>query len=166
MSTFQVPQFIEQKSKVVGPLTLPQFLYLAGAVAVSALSFRVFTYFLWIIITIFLGAFALALAFIKIHGKDLIYVLFHALGYAWKPRVYAWRREEVKYYTIDTSGLEKIEAMRRKMNMQEKIKAITLFVTTKTSRTPHQIKGEQERARYQRVRYLTGEEEVAKRVDY
>ena len=33
---FQVPQFIETEDKVVGPLTLRQFMYIAGAGAASA----------------------------------------------------------------------------------------------------------------------------------
>ncbi|MFB6212783.1 MAG: PrgI family mobile element protein, partial [Candidatus Magasanikbacteria bacterium] len=52
MAKFQVPQFIEQKPKIVGPLTLQQFIYLASAAAVSFLSFYMFSPLFSVIITI------------------------------------------------------------------------------------------------------------------
>ena len=71
MATFQVPQFIEEKPKIIGPFTLAQFLYLAAAAAISFASFYVFTFFLWILITIIVGGAAAALAFGKVEGQEM-----------------------------------------------------------------------------------------------
>jgi len=47
---FQVPQFIEVEDKIFGPLTLKQFIYLAGAGGVVFVLWRVFPIFVAIII--------------------------------------------------------------------------------------------------------------------
>ena len=44
MSTFQTPQFIEEKAKIVGPFTLKQFLFLVMGGGISFASFYVFSF--------------------------------------------------------------------------------------------------------------------------
>ena len=166
MPTFQVPQFIEQKTKIVGPLTLKQFLYIGGAAAISLISYYTFTYFLWVIISLMVGAIAIVFAFVKINGREFSHVVTAGLGYVWKPKTYTWKREATKDQTIDTSSLEKLQAARRQARLQEKLGSLKTFVLTKTSRTRHHIKGEQKKESYETVKYLTGEEEKAKKVDY
>lgn len=166
MPTFQVPQFIEQKSKIVGPLTLKQFLWIAAAAALSVFSYYTFTLFLWALISIIAGLVAVALAFIKIQGRDLPTVLWAALWYVWKPKTYTWKREAPRAEVLDTSSLERLQALRRKAELQEKIGSLKTFILTKASRSRHHIRGEQKREEYQTVRYLTGEEEKARKVDY
>lgn len=151
---------------MVGPLTLQQFLWIGGAAALSVFSFYTFTFFLWIVITVVVGLVAVALAFIKIHGRDLPHVLAAAFIYIWKPRTYTWRRGLPKEDQVDTSSLRRLEALRRKAKMQEKLQSVKTFVTTKTKRSSNQIRGEQKKEQYETVKYMTGEEEKARRVDY
>lgn len=164
MSTFQVPQFIEQKAKIIGPLTIKQFMYIAIAGVISFIAFYIFKFFLWIMISIPLGVIAIALAFIKINGQELPKLIFSAFMYTWQPKLYVWKRE-TEYTTIDTSSVERIDAIRNQMSLQEKLKSIKLFITTKASLSPNQIKGQQ-KDRYEMVRYLTGGAKIAKRVDF
>ena len=166
MPTFQVPQFIEQKSKIVGPLNLKQSLYIGAAAALSVFSYYTFTLFLWAFISIVAGAAAVALAFIKVNGRDLPTVLLSALWYVWKPKTYTWKREAPKSEVLDTSSLERLQALRRKAQLQEKIGSLKTFVLTKAARSRHHIRGEQKREEYETVKYLTGEEEEARKVDY
>jgi hypothetical protein len=59
---FQVPQFIETEDKIIGPLTLKQFFYVAAAALVSFSLFFVLATWLWLLITIILGGVAVARA--------------------------------------------------------------------------------------------------------
>ncbi len=90
---YQVPQFIEVEDKIVGPLTLRQFIYLAGGAGFCALAF----YFLPLIIAVLaavpLTAFALALAFYKVNGKPFIEVVENALGFYSSSKLFLWKRE-------------------------------------------------------------------------
>lgn len=163
MATFQVPQFIEEQPKIVGFLTLPQFLYLAGAAAVSFAAFYIFTFVLWVLVSLVAAILGIGLAFVKINGQPLPAILISAFAYYWKPRIYTWSRT-LPETSLDASSVEKIEALRRKMGIEEKLKSLALQITTGKifSRSPEENRKEG----YRVVTYLTGEKKVAKRIDY
>lgn len=94
MSQFQVPQFIETETKIVGPLTLKQFLYIGAASLISFFLFFVLQLWLWFIVTAILGTTAAALAFIKFNGRPLPLIIKSMVSYFWRPRMYLWQREE------------------------------------------------------------------------
>ncbi len=96
MPQFQVPQFIETESKIVGPLTLKQFIYLAIAGLLSFFLFFILKTFFWVLVTIILGLIAAAFAFFKYNGRPLTTVLMSAFQYYWNPRMYLWQREDAK----------------------------------------------------------------------
>ena len=92
MSTFQVPQFIDIEDKIIGPLSLRQFLILVGTAALVFLSFKVLEVWLWIIVGGLIGALGLALAFLKINGQNFSRVAVNFLRYMINPRLYVWQR--------------------------------------------------------------------------
>lgn len=160
---FQTPQFIEQKAKIIGPLTLPQFLYVAAAVGLSFIAFYVFNFFLWFMISVILVGIALSLAFVKVNGQEMPKVILAAINYLWHPRTYTWQRI-TKETALEISEAEKIQAVRRSMSIQEKLKSVALNITTGKIFSGAQPKKTGER--YQTVTYVTGERKAAKRVDY
>ena len=93
---FQVPQFIEVTDKIIGPLTLKQFLYLAGGGAAIFLLYISMPFFLFVIFAAPVAAFAAALAFYKIHGKPFITVTENALRHFMKRKIYTWKKREGK----------------------------------------------------------------------
>lgn len=115
---FQVPQFIDTDDKVVGPLSLKQFAYVAAAAILSAL-FYFFTYpWLWVLASIFFFGIAIALAFVKVQGRPFANVIVSAFNFYWKPQTYIWKpgvpvehpsQEKVQAETT-RSGLEDILA--------------------------------------------------------
>ena len=90
---FQVPQFIDTKPKIVGPLTIQQFLYLAGAAIPMFLLFFVLQFWLWLIIAAILSVLAVGLAFGKYNGQPLPKIMLAAFYFFWKPRIYLWQKE-------------------------------------------------------------------------
>jgi len=65
MPTAQVPPFINMESKIVGPLSLRQFLFLAaGGAIIFGLNFILSTG-LWLIVSLFVAALSIALAFVN-----------------------------------------------------------------------------------------------------
>ncbi len=93
---YQVPQFIEVEDKIVGPLTIRQFIYIVGG---AGMSFIVYTY-LPIYIAIFLIAgiigLSLSLAFYKVNNKPFIDFLESAFTFYTKQNLYIWKKEEKK----------------------------------------------------------------------
>ena len=93
---YQVPQFIEIEDKIIGPLTLKQFIYLAGG---AGMAFIVYTFVpLYVAIFLMAGviALALALAFYKVNNKPFIDFLEAAVLYTTKEKLYIWKKEERK----------------------------------------------------------------------
>lgn len=164
MATFQVPQFIETKAKIIGPLTLEQFFYLAGAGGLSFLSLTVFNFFLAFILTAIFVATGLAFAFIKVNGQSLPKVFVSAFNYWLRPRLYTWQRI-IPEKTLEISE-ENILNLRKNMTLQEKLKDLAQRVTTGKLSIFEKGGVAQAEERYQVVKRLTGEREVAKRVDY
>jgi len=91
---FQVPQFIEVEDKLFGPLTLKQFLYLAGGGAAVFLLYVIFPFFIFIFFAIPVGGFAAALAFYKVNDKPFIKVVENALKHYTSPKIYTWKKGE------------------------------------------------------------------------
>lgn len=94
MPQFQVPQFIETESKIVGPMTLKQFLYIAAAGLLSFFLFFALKTFAWLIITALIATIAISLSFVKYNGRPLTKILGSAFGYLWKPKLYLWKKIE------------------------------------------------------------------------
>lgn len=90
---FNVPQFLEVEDKIIGPLTLKQFGYLAAGGAVLFLVYQYFTFGTFIIIAIPITLFCLALAFIKIHGRPFISILGAFISYILKPKLFVWKKK-------------------------------------------------------------------------
>src|SRR3989344_1926261 len=91
---YQVPQFIEVEDKIVGPLTLKQFIYIAGASGLCVLFFV----YLPIVDAFLLAApvvvLAAALAFYKVNGKPFIEMLEAGFNYYIGAKLFLWKRHE------------------------------------------------------------------------
>ncbi len=90
---FNVPQFIEIKDKIIGPLTMRQFLYILAVVAALGGLWFFIELWLFIIITIPIAIFCLMLAFYKFNGRPFIYFVGSVINYLIKPKLYLWKRK-------------------------------------------------------------------------
>ncbi|MBI4119753.1 MAG: PrgI family protein [Parcubacteria group bacterium] len=173
MAQFQVPQFIETEDKIVGPLTLKQFLYLAAAGGIAFLLFFFVKLWLWLIFAAIFGFIAAMFAFIRINGQPLATILYRALKYYWQPRLYLWQKKRAEE-TEREAPEEEIETegpIRPKNNV--KTGGITLkfggikelWQQLLTSR--NKLKREKTKpAKYVAVEKSNGEKVAVKRVDY
>jgi hypothetical protein len=91
---YQVPQFIEVESKVVGPLTLKQFIYVAGAGGLCVIFFSYFNIIIALILSALIIGLAAALAFYKVNGKSFITVLEAGFNYYIGAKFFLWKHEE------------------------------------------------------------------------
>ena len=91
---YQVPQFIEVEDKIFGPLTIKQFIYLAGGGGLVAILVLTLPLVFAIILGAPVAALSLALAFYKINGKPFIEILESGLTYFLGGRLYLWKKEK------------------------------------------------------------------------
>src|SRR3989344_6589443 len=96
---FQVPQFIETQTKIVGPFTLKQFLFLAtGAIIIFVLQFAITNLVIFIIASLPIAAIFTALAFYKINDIPLPQYLIMALTYLTGSKRYHFTKNEEPQY--------------------------------------------------------------------
>jgi len=91
---YQVPQFIEVENKIVGPLTLRQFIYLAGAGGLCVVFFAFMNTVLAVILSLPVAALGAALAFYKVNEKPFIEILEAGLRYYTGTKLLLWKHEE------------------------------------------------------------------------
>jgi hypothetical protein len=91
---YQVPQFIETETKLIGPLTLKQFLFVAGGVSVIAMEFILLSGVIFMVLAFITAALFGALAFLKIDGQPFINYLAYMLAYGLGAKQYIYRPDE------------------------------------------------------------------------
>ncbi len=93
---YQVPQFIEVEDKIVGPLTLRQFIYIAGVAGLCIVFFSFLPIIFAVLASIPVVAFGSALAFYKVNGKSFIEILEAGFNYYTSERLLLWKHRDQK----------------------------------------------------------------------
>ena len=91
---YQVPQFIEVEDKIFGPLTLQQFIYLAGGAGIVVVLISLLPLFFAIIASIPVIVFSLGLAFYKMNNRSFVEILESGVFFFLNDRLYIWKRNE------------------------------------------------------------------------
>lgn len=89
---FQVPQFIEVEDKIFGPLTLKQFIYIAGAAGISFVLYEFTPIIVAIPLILMVLALSWALGWWKPNGKPFINVMESAFKYFFTSKLYIWKK--------------------------------------------------------------------------
>lgn len=94
---YQVPQFIEIEDKIFGPLTLKQFIYLAGGAALGFLIYQALPFFFAVLVGLPVVGFAVGLAFFKPDGhRPFIVYVENAIKFFLGKKLYIWKKQEKK----------------------------------------------------------------------
>jgi len=110
----KIPQNVDKEDKLVGPLTLKQFLYLLGG---SAFIFVTYQYHIqgylffaeFIAISFVWAAMAVSLAFAKINGRPFVTFVATALTYATAPKRRLWHRDNILPPTVRVGSRRRSE---------------------------------------------------------
>ncbi len=137
---FSVPQFIEMETKIVGPFTWRQFIYIGGAGVIIFFLFFVIKQFLFfIMISIFLATLAFSFALLKIGGRPLPNVLVHFLIYSFSSKIYIWQKKSVistYVYKKEAAAPKKKEETKKghplKITAKSRLKELSTQVELKT----------------------------------
>lgn len=108
---FQVPQFIDVEDKIFGPLTLKQFIYVAGGLSVAVVGVVFFGIFFGLLLASPIVILAFALAFYRINNRPFVNTLESAFKYATKDKLYIWRKEEKEKSNEESASGEKYSSI-------------------------------------------------------
>ena len=110
----KVPQRIDMEDRVIGPLTLPQFLYLLfGGLIIyilnswipSGSAVRLFFY----VVSLPVFVLTIALAFIKIQDRPFIYFLGSLVRYLFRPRRRVWLKGQYNHTQVIVAKPKEVE---------------------------------------------------------
>lgn len=134
---FTLPQFIEYETKIVGPLTFKQFIFVGIAGAICF--FLYFTigktnFTLFLMASLIIGTIAAALAFLQIGGRPFPTIIGNFLRFNLKPKMFIWRKKEIPI-TIFKKEIKKEEGAEElplKIAEKSKLKKLKTQIETKT----------------------------------
>ncbi|MBD3282517.1 MAG: hypothetical protein GF387_02835 [Candidatus Portnoybacteria bacterium] len=93
---FQVPQYTDIEDKVIGPLTIKQFMYLLVAGIIIFIFYKLFNFAIFIILSIPIALIAITFAFVKIHDQPFSVIVINFFSFLKKPDYYVWKRPKEK----------------------------------------------------------------------
>lgn len=112
MPQFKVPQNLDLQDRIVGPLTMYQFLYLVIGFMVVYAIFRTGSLFLFVVAGLPIALLALALAFIKINDQPFLKFVVSFLIFVVRPKVNVWHHGQgapsVEFRPGPTPGPKKV----------------------------------------------------------
>ncbi len=129
---FAVPQFTDVEDKLIGPLTLKQFLMLVATGAVVMFFYSLFklnaVFFLFALPSVLLG---LGLTFGKFNGRTLVAYAGPMLSFAASPKVMVYRREGVSVSLSKKKEETKIEPIVEDIS-QNRLRKLAYLLDQKT----------------------------------
>ena len=93
---YQVPQFIEVEDKIFGPLTLKQFLYVAGGAASGFIIWSIFPKIIAVIIGAPVVVLFMALAFYQYNKRPFVVTVENSIKYFLGNKLYIWKKKPKK----------------------------------------------------------------------
>ncbi|MDD4358418.1 MAG: PrgI family protein [Candidatus Pacebacteria bacterium] len=98
---YRIPQFIEEESKIAGPLTLKQAMIVGisgGVIFTMYFSFGENNMFLFLVLSGIITGGAIAMAFLKIDGRPFMQMMGHFANFSIMPKLYLWQRKEAPVF--------------------------------------------------------------------
>ncbi len=133
MQRFVVPQFINVENKVIGPITVRQFLIFVGAAVIMAILYAIllFTYFLLFgaIVVIIAGVFAFA----KVNGTQFHFFFLNLIQTSKKPRTRVWNNRvlAVDLKSVINIKSDDVSPPKKQLYRRSKLADLSLVVNTK-----------------------------------
>jgi hypothetical protein len=101
---FKVPKFIEYETKLIGPLTVRQGLFIiipSGMAFLIYLAIGKTNFPLFFLSSIFLIGGGIAFAFVRVEGRPLSTVLLNFFKHSTRPQRYLWQKPERPVLTFE-----------------------------------------------------------------
>lgn len=90
MRQYTVPQFIDIEDKIIGPITVRQFLIMLVDGLAIAMVYRLADFILFVILGLLMGSAGVIVAFVKINGQPFHYFLLNLLQTSLRPALRVW----------------------------------------------------------------------------
>jgi len=90
---YKVPQNIDLEDKVIGPLTLKQFIYLLAGGMIDYIFYKSIQHWSVWLLMIIVSLIVLTFAFVKVQEQDFSYFLSSFFNFLLSPKTYVWHKQ-------------------------------------------------------------------------
>ena len=137
---YAVPQFVDVESKIIGPVSVRQFVMLAIALVGVFLFYKFADFSLFIFATVIILIFTAIIAFVKVNGRPFHFFLLNVLQSVKIPHLRVWRKEARAIPVVRKTGKKKtdnqevqvnyIKIAQKKAKARSRISDLSLLVDT------------------------------------
>jgi len=140
---FVVPQFIDNEDKILGPITVRQFLISLGATFAIFIEYRILQLPYFIMSAILTAGLAGVFGFLKINGQPFHLFFVNVLQTFSRPRLRVWHKElqdsELRLLAIKPPDLKVVQQVARKARPEStRLRDLALTVNTGGVYNPEQ----------------------------
>ncbi len=133
MQKFVVPQFINVENKVIGPITVRQFLIFVGAAIIMAILYALLLFIYFVVFGIIVVAMAAVFAFAKVNGTQFHFFFLSLIQTLKKPKIRVWnnRALSVELKTVTSIKADDIKPPKKQLYRRSRLADLSLVVDTK-----------------------------------
>lgn len=135
MQQFTVPQFIDVEDKIIGPITARQFIIMLAGLMLIGLSYKIFTFALFMFIGMIIFTVTGIFAFFKVNGMPFHFFALNFVQTTQKANVRVWNNSFGKEEASDEDteslvGIREKHVRVRSYN-QSRLNELSLIVDTR-----------------------------------
>lgn len=134
MQQFVVPQFIDVEDKVLGPITVRQFLILLVGGGIVFVAYKLADFTLFLVEGSIIALLTFILAFVKVNGRPLHYFLLNVIQTLMRDRLRIWlklyTREELRRAEKEPAAVLPVEISFKNHVRASRLAEISLIVDT------------------------------------
>lgn len=132
--TFTVPQFIDVESKIIGSLTIRQFLISLSGLILMFIFFKLFSFLLFAVLSVFTFIIFGSFAFLKINGRPFHFFVLNFIQTARSTSLRVWNHrnklKDEEEAPVEETSKEKKEPPRKPKLSSSKLSEVALIVDT------------------------------------
>lgn len=134
MQQFVVPQFIDVEDKIIGPITVRQFIILLVSGGLVFLAYRYSDFALFLVELLAIAVFTILFAFIKINGRPVHYFMLNFIQTIRRPFLRIWDKElsknEIKLKMKQRDEKPVVEIRKKPKVASSRLAELSLIVDT------------------------------------
>ena len=135
MQQFTVPQFIDVEDKIFGPITVRQFVIILTAFMLSAISYKLADFALFLTLTFLFFVVGGIIAFLKINGRPFHYFVLNFIQTLKKPKIRVWNNKlsktDKELRDLPDNSIKQVAKLQRKpLYAKSKLAEVSLIVDT------------------------------------
>ncbi|MFA6422718.1 MAG: PrgI family protein [Candidatus Buchananbacteria bacterium] len=135
MQQVTVPQFLDVEDKIIGPITIRQFIELMIGCGIIFIFYKVFDFSLFVVSGLFIIAVTLMFAFVRINGQAFHLFLLNLISTFKSPKLKIWKKKiSTKEIIADLKSPKEVKmpirTVAKKTATSSKLSELSLIVDT------------------------------------